>query len=349
VIRIPLADHLQTYFQEAAVRAITIGLLFCFSTIAQDGLPEAYWKAPLVREGQYVLWHDPGAVETLDFRYGVGGEAMAPRPPFLFDDEDTTGSTPKIKAKDAAGKAWSVKFGQEASPDTFGTRMAWAMGYYVPPTYFLGEGVVDAVRNLQRARSEIDRQGRFKGGRFQYRGKEAKFLKYITWSWEDNPFVKTPELGGLKVLMMLLSDWDNKDARDAESRGTNTGIYQRGDLLFYFVDDWGGSMGSWGKYASRSKWNADHFLKQTSDFVAFKDGELQWGYVGQHSSLLKDATVDDIRWLMQYLARVTDDQLRDGLTASGATPEEREKYVRALRTRIGMMSAILAASSKPVR
>jgi hypothetical protein len=37
---------------------------------------------------------------------------------------------------------------------------------------------------------------------------------------------------------------------------------------------------------------------------------------------------------MQYLGRVTDDQLRAGLVSSGATPAETEKYLRALRLRI---------------
>jgi hypothetical protein len=341
VSRFPLADDLHTHHQEDAVRAITLGFLLSFSTFAQDALPDSWWNNPLIRDRQYVLWHDPGAVESLDLRYGAGGAALAPKPPFTFDDEDTTGTTPKIKVKDAAGRSWTIKFGSEASADTFGAAMAWSMGYYSTPTYFVEEGSIEGVKNLQRAKDEIDRNGRFKAGRFQLRSKEPKFLKYVTWSWEDNPFMKTPELGGLKVLMMLLSDWDNKDARDAESRGTNTGIYQRGDLLYYFIDDWGGSMGSWGKYFTRNKWSADHFLKQTPDFVSVKDGKLQWGYVGQHSGLLKDATRDDVRWLMQYLGRLTDDQLRTGLTASGATAEQCEKYVSALRRRIDMLKAVL--------
>jgi hypothetical protein len=324
------------------VRVITLAFLLWSSTLAQDILPSAYWQSPLVRERQYVLWHDPGAVESADFRYGIGGQALAPKPPFTFDDEDPSGTTPKITVKDANGRSWSVKFGNEASPDNFCSRMAWAMGYYTSPNYFVEQGTIEGVKNLQRAKSYIDKKGRFEAGRFQLRSKDPKFLKTVTWSWEDNPFLKTPEFGGLKILMMLLSDWDNKDARDAESRGTNTAIYQHGDMLYYFIDDWGGSMGNWGKFFTRSKWNADHFLKQSDDFVKLDDGKLEWGYVGQHSSLLKDGvTKGDARWLLQYLGRVGDDQLRAGLDASGATPEETEKYVRALRTRI---SALQAAS-----
>ena len=322
------------------MRVFTIGLLVAGCTIAQE-LPRAFWEAPLVREGQYVLWHDPGAVEGLDLRLGIGGEELAPKAPFTYEDEDTGGTTPKVKVKDANGRSWTIKFGREASPDTFCTRLAWAMGYYTAPTYYIEEGTIEGVKSLQRAKGAVDKQGRFEAGRFQLRAKAPKFLKTVTWSLEDNPFLKTPELGGLKILMMLLSDWDNKDARDAESRGTNTAIYQHEKWLYYFIDDWGGSMGNWGKFFTRSKWNADHYLAQSNDFVKVEDGQLKWGYVGQHSQLLKDGvTKDDARWLMQRLGRITDEQLRDALTSSGATAEESAKYVRALRIRIGALKAV---------
>jgi hypothetical protein len=325
------------------VRATFLLLAFCCAALAEDQLPDAYWQSSLVREGEYVLWHDPGAVETLDFRYGIGGAELAPKPPFRFVDEDATGTTPKIKVKDANGHSWVVKFGEEASPDTFCTRLAWAVGYYVEPTYYVEDGVIEGAQRLTRARKNVDANGRFQAARFQLRSSEPKFLKYANWSWTDNPFQGTPELSGLKILMMLLSDWDDKDARDAEKRGTNTGIYQHGDLLYYFIDDWGGAMGRWGKYFTRSKWRADGFLKQSEDFVSLKGGDLRWGYVGQHSSLLKEGVkFTDVRWLMQRLGKVTDDQLRAGLTSSGASPEEAEKYMKALRMRIGALQKVVA-------
>jgi hypothetical protein len=323
------------------VRTIALCLLFCAGIVAGDTLPSAYLDSPKVREGEYVLWHDPGAVESLDFRYGIGGEANAPKPPFTFVDEDPSGSTPKIKVKDANHMTWVIKFGEEASPDTFCTRLAWALGYYVEPTYFVSDGVIEGVRGIERARKQVDAQGHFQGGRFQLRSKDPKFLKTVDWSWSDNPFLNTPELNGLKIVMMLLSDWDNKDARDAEKRGTNTAIYQHENLLYYFIDDWGGAMGRWGKYFTRSKWRADTFLKQSPDFVTAKGADLKWGYVGQHSDLLKDGPkLTDIRWLMQYLGRVTDNQLRTGLLSSGASETEAETYRKALRIRIAQLQKL---------
>ena len=48
----------------------------------------------------------------------------------------------------------------------------------------------------------------------------------------------------------------------------------------------------------------------------------------------------DVRWLMQYLGRVTDDQLRAGLLSSGASEKETETYVKGLRMRIGALQKV---------
>src|SRR5215831_2946195 len=166
-----MARRLHHQKGELFVRAITIGALLCCCALAQPETPKAFRESPLVRDRQYVLWHDPGAVESLDFRNGIGGEALVPKPPFKFVDEDMSGSTPKIAVKDANGRNWSVKFGDEASPDTFCTRMAWAMGYYATPAYFIEEGAVEGATNLKRARGQIDKNGRFEAARFQLRSK----------------------------------------------------------------------------------------------------------------------------------------------------------------------------------
>jgi hypothetical protein len=319
----------------AFVRLGTLILLIYGCAGAAEPVPQAYFESPQVREGRFVLWHDPGAVETLDFRYGIGGAEMQPRPPFQFVSEDETGTDPKVAVKDANAQQWVIKFGVEARPDTFGTRLAWALGYYVEPTYFIANGTIAGVHGLKRARREVDDSGRFQNGRFQLRSKEPKFLKWVTWSWDDNPFKGTPELGGLKIVMMLLSNWDNKDSRDADSRGTNTAIFQQGDLYYYFIDDWGGAMGGWGKFLTRSKWNADRFDKQSRKFVSMGRNGIEWGYTGQHTSLLtQDVGPREIAWLMQYLGRVTDEQLRAGLLSSGASGEEAAHYMNGLRERI---------------
>jgi hypothetical protein len=270
---------------------------------------------------------------------------MQPKPPFTFQSEDTSGTRAKVMVKDANGRKWDVKFGVEASPDTFCTHLAAALGYYVEPTYFVADGVIEGAGSLTRARKDVDKGGHFQAGRFQLRSSEPHFMRTADWSWDQNPFVGTPELGGLKILNMLVSNWDDKDARD-EGRGSNTAIYQEGKLLYFFIDDWGGGMGRWGKFFTRDKWNASSFLSQSHDFVKRKGSGLDWGYVGQHSALMtKGVTPDDARWLLQYLGRVTDDQLRAGLLASGASAEETAKYVEGLRLRIQALQTAVGATN----
>jgi hypothetical protein len=43
---------------------------------------------------------------------------------------------------------------------------------------------------------------------------------------------------------------------------------------------------------------------------------------------------------MQYLGRVTDDQLRTGLLSSGASEKETGTYVQALRMRIAALQKV---------
>lgn len=323
------------------MRLLTFLLLVSNTAFAEDALVKAFTAAPLVRQGKYSLWHDPGPVDGIDFRYGLGGPDLAPKPPFQFVDEDMSGTDSKIKVKDANDRSWVVKLGHESRPDTFCTRLAWALGYYVEPNYIVADGVIEGVKNLQRAKKEVDPAGRFQNGRFQLRSGSPKYLRSVDWSWDENPFLGTPELGGLKVLMMLLSNWDNKDNRDAESRGSNTAIFQQDDLLIYFIEDWGGAMGNWGKYLTRSKWNSKSFLRQSAEFARLENGQISWGYTGQHTALLKrDIRPTDIGWLLKYLSPVTDEHLRTALLASGASEEETRDYVQGLRIRIQQLQRI---------
>jgi hypothetical protein len=281
-------------------------------------------------------------VERLDLRYGAGGRRLLPRPPFTFLQEDTSGSTPKVRVRDGAGREWVVKFGRESRSDTFGSRLAWAVGYYTEINYFVPNGVIRGVRRLKRARKSIDTDGRFTAGRFQLRAARPAYLSGVSWSWDHNPFVDTTQLNGLKVLMMLLSNWDDKDLDDARRRGANTAIYRDGRRYLFFIDDWGGSMGHWGHYLARSKWDCVDFYGESAQFVRGIDrGEIQWGYRGTHTGRMTTAiSRADVGWLLRYLGRLSDDQLDAGLRASGATPDEAYSYTKALRMRIRQLQDI---------
>jgi hypothetical protein len=50
--------------------------------------------------------------------------------------------------------------------------------------------------------------------------------------------------------------------------------------------------------------------------------------------------VEDVRWLCRYLGRITDAQIRAALDASGASPDERDRFARALHRRIDQLRAV---------
>jgi hypothetical protein len=297
---------------------------------------------PSLAAAQPALWRSPGAVERLDFIGGPGGRATAPRPPFSFVRPDPSGSAPKARVRDAVGREWSVKWGQEVKAETFASRLAWAAGYFVEPVYYVPKGRIRGVRNPGRAARYLDKDGNFQDARFELIDRSAKYLPSTGWTWKKNPFIDTRPLNGLKIIVMLTSNWDNKDGRDPSS---NTAIVRRGHVhgpLIYMVTDWGGSMGKWGNFFTREKWDCEGYAGQSSDFIKAVDGrEVKFGFTGQHDGDFKDGiTTRDVRWVMRYLGRITDAQIRAGLGASGADAHEQQCFGTAIRQRLNQLRQV---------
>jgi len=155
------------------------------------------------------------------------------------------------------------------------------------------------------------------------------------------------------VLMMLMSNWDNKDQRDV-ARGSNTAIYVQRLSRWkreaqYMIIDWGGSMGRWGVTpVTRGRWDPNAFAAQTPQFVTgVTDGFVQFGYTGQRTADARESiTVENVAWLCRYLGRITDEQLRAALRASGATPEDQESFTTSLRVRITQLQQVSASAGQ---
>jgi hypothetical protein len=304
-----------------------------------------------VRASTTVIWRDPGPVNQLDLESGPGGVHGAPQPPFTFVEEHLTGSHPCVSLRDAKGRTWRAKWGSEVHTESFCTRLVWAAGYFVETTYFVDAGQVEGAPALQRAKGCLDESGRFCDARFEL--DEAGVVKHFdehSWAWNDNPFVGTRELNGLKILMMLLANWDNKDVRDV-ARGSNTAIFEhrvgkhRREAR-YLIIDWGAALGAWGSNViSRGRWDADAFAAQTEQLITGVDGAtVRWGYAGQRTAdAVEGISVADVLWLHGRLAPLTDEQLAAALRASGATDEETQAFTRALRGRIDKLGSLVQA------
>ncbi len=318
-------------------RLLVLGLLAL-------GLCSAVERAEPTPPEDLILWRAPHSMTDADWVWGPGGKPHAPLPPFQFVKENLRGTNPKVDIRDAGGAKWTVKFGGEVHTEVFASRLLYAVGYAAEPTYFVAEGAISGVTGLRRAKPYVARDGRFRNARFKLRDGSLQYADEYKWSWVESPFLGSHELNGLRIMMMLLSNWDAKDARDGE--GSNTAVFRERDarppVYLYAMNDWGASLGSWGGFFKRDRWDIDAYERQTPQFVkGVKEGKIVWGYSGKHGEDITDGiTPEDARWLLAYLSGIPLEQLESGLTASGAIHAYAGRFSRAIRNRIRQLEQI---------
>jgi hypothetical protein len=299
------------------------------------------------------IWRDPGDVSQLDLAAGPGGARSAPLPPFRFLEEHLTGSRPCVSVRDARGARWRVKWGDEVNAEALATRLAWAAGYFAEINYYVAEGEIVGATDLQRAACHLDGNARFRAARFEL--DEEGVIKHFdehSWAWNDNPFVGSPELAGLKIVMMWLSNWDAKDVRDV-ARGSNTAIFEhpvgggRREAR-YLIIDWGGSFGRWGNIVRRGRWDCQAFAAETAAFIAGSDGEhVRFGYSGQHTAdIAEGIRLADVQWLLRRLNALSERQIADAVRAGGGTAVEVAMFARTLRQRLDMLADVSGATQQ---
>jgi hypothetical protein len=283
---------------------------------------------------------------------------MAPVAPFTFLKEDKSGESPKFEVRDARGDVWTIKLGPEAQGETVSTRLVWAVGYFAEEAYYFDEVRVDNLPRLSRGQDYI--AGNIvRGVRFEPRRPGMK--RGSTWGWQKNPFEDTRELSGLKVLMILLNNFD------AHS-GNNRIVYvdgPRGREARYYVTDLGATLGrAGGLGGTRTKNDLVDFL--STDFVrGVEDGAVEFDYdtrptglghlsvlhpVYYRSQVKKEEAMRGIpvahaRWIGSLLARLSDEQLRDAFRAADYSEGTRESYVGALRERINQLTRLSSRQS----
>ena len=341
------------------VLVLAVGVAAAFLT-APAVIRAAWWvigqrklrlagASPLVASA-HRLWSDPGSIDTLDPVTGPGGADDVPCAPFAFIEEHVGGSQPCISVRDSRDRVWRVKWGAEVRSEAFAVRFAWSCGYFVEETHFVAAGTIEGCAKLSRARECVDEtSGHFCDARFELEDPSVrKLFEEHSWAWDANPFVGTRELTGLKIVVMLLSNWDTKDRRDV-ARGSNTAIFEHRTFrgrreARYLITDWGGSMGRWGtNIAMRGRWDPDGFEAQTPNFVVgVEDGCVRFSYTGQRTDIADAIRVEHVRWFHPYLQRLGPDYLKRALLASGATSADAERFSRALLDRIGQLSAVVS-------
>ncbi len=302
-----------------------------------------------------LIWQDPGDISSRDMRFGPGSAELAPVPPFVFRKEDKDGESPKIKIKDARGVEWSVKLGPEAQTETVATRLVWAVGYFAEEAYYFDRARIEGLPRLSRGREYVEGDVVL-GARFEPRREGVE--RADSWDWKKNPFAGRRELDGLKILMILLNNYDAREANNLVMLVRNP--ERNRTEAHYLVSDLGATLGkSGGLGGTRSKNDLDDFLS-TRFVLGVKDGVVEFDYdtrptgVGTLSVLyppyyrgevkkekaMRDIPVEHARWIGSLLASVTNEQLRDAFQAAGYDTRTAEEYVLALRQRMDQLKRL---------
>ncbi len=277
-----------------------------------------------------------GRIETLDLAAGPGGIKNRPVPPFRFVEEIKRGISPKLIATDGNNRKWVVKFGEEAKPENFASRIAWAAGYVVRPSYYVASGTIQGTTSLKRTAKFVDSQGNFRDARFQQFDRDD--FREIPGSKVDLYQQKElRELNGLKLTLLLVANWDVKPA--------NTALFAAGSQTYAAITDWGASMGDPAAIdPAQRKWNCEAYSARTNQLVrGVENGYVQFDYTqyaSRHEHALADGIrVADLKWFLSRIGKITDHQVHAALVASGASPAEATCFTRAFRERLNTFAA----------
>jgi hypothetical protein len=304
---------------------------------------------PGVKSAQGTLWMDPADIQTRDLFYGPGGKKHQPGTTFSFVDEDMNGTNPKYNVKDPDGVKWKIKLGAEARPETAATRLVWAVGYFVNEDYFVPDLHVSGLpAHVHRGGKLIGPDGEMKNARLKRHLKGEE--KVGDWAWRDDPFIRTREWNGLRVMMALINNWDLKD--------DNNEIFDDGSQRLYLVKDLGASFGTTG-YNPRqttSKGNLhnyehSHFItKTTTEYVDFavpsRPAILVFFNPREFFPRMKMRWIgkrvprNDARWMGQMLAKLSPSQIRDAFRAAGYSAEDTDGFAKIVEKRIGQLTAL---------
>ncbi len=298
-----------------------------------------------------LLWQDPGNIAERDQTFGAGSRERAPVPPFTFVKEDKDGESPKFVVTDKNNVKWSVKLGVESQPETVATRIVWAMGYFVEETYYMDRVAIQKLPKLSRGTKFVERGNTVIGARFEPRRENVK--RGENWSWLKNPFDGTREFNGLKVLMVLLANYDARpeNNRILTEKDPRTGTAESR----YVVTDLGATFGHVGGLGGKRSKNDLKDYQHGPLVRKVSNGMMEFNFRTRPSGLgyftfvfspgywksqtdkekaMRRVHAGHAQWMAGMLSRLSDKQLHDAFRAANYHPTTAEGYVRAIRTRI---------------
>lgn len=273
--------------------------------------------------GKPVMWREPTDLESRNLLLGAGGDQMKPDISRLtFIEQKTGGFSTKYRVRDAKGNEWIAKLGKEAQTDTAANRLLWALGYETEIAYLV-------------PKAKIEGKGEYENVRLEARPANVK--RAGNWMWENNPFMNAPEFRGLKILMVMLNNWDMKDDNNEilAPKGDTTGEAE----LRYIISDLGATFGKTGGFLSRSRNKPSDYVK--AEFIKKVNGDvIDFSYSGKNQKLFEGITVADARWLSNLLKRLSDDQIKDAFRSANYSGEEVDLLAGEFRERINALAKL---------
>ena len=197
-----------------SIYLLLLMLALPFAANAQDSKEKKDKNEKKELTGKPVLWHEPTDLESRNLLIGAGGEEMKPDTSKLtFIEQKTGGYSKKYRVRDAKGNEWIAKIGKEAQTDTAANRLLWALGYETEIAYLVPKATIEGKGEFENVRLEA---------------RPASVKRAGNWMWENNPFKDAPEFRGLKILMLMINNWDMKDDNNEilATRGDTTGECQ---------------------------------------------------------------------------------------------------------------------------
>lgn len=335
------------------VKLLAFSLVILFS--AHAAAP-GQKKKKTVPTGTPILWRSPGDISQLNLQHGPGSPALAPVAPFTFVKEDTTGASPKFRVKDAQGVNWNVKIGIESQAETVSTRLVWAMGYFAEEAYYMDRVEIKNLPRLARGGEFVEGGSIVRGARFEPRRKGV--TRGALWDWLKNPFVGSRELDGLKVLMVLLANYDTR-------LENNHILYQKADdgamQARYVVTDIGAVLGRVGGLGGSRVKNSLKDFQESKFITSVQDGVVEFDYntkpkgAGKFASIfspgygksqankekaMKRIPVVNARWIGEMLSQLSHEQLRDAFRAANYDQQTMEGFIKVLRDRIDQLKKL---------
>jgi len=337
-------------------RLLLFTLALIFTLPAVGAAQKKDKKKKEIPTGTPVLWRGHGDIPKLDLRYGAGSAELAPVAPFTFIREEKQGASPKFRVKDARGTTWTVKLGVEAQAETVATRIVWAMGYFAEEPYYLDRFQVNGLPRLSRGQEFVEGGNIVRGARFEPKRKGVTRGAY--WDWLKNPFIGSRELDGLKVLMVLLANYDTRIEN-------NHILYQKdanGEMQArYVVTDIGATLGRVGGLGGKRVKNSLEDFKDTKFIVAVQNGVVEFDYstrpkgAGKFASLfspgygksqankekaMRHIPAPNARWIGGLLSQLSEDQLEEIFRAANYDEATMKGFVKVLRERIEQLTKL---------